>query len=120
MKRNHCNQGDKKDVFNKSAASQNLSMYLFSFIPLIHDFFVKQILDDGGDLTNLVHKSDLKFDGVKLIEGVFGLSEETTTGVHNLYKMRDTGKLKCPAININDSVTKVGDRWLLFVLKKRV
>jgi len=67
---------------------------------------LNMILDDGGDLTNLVHKSDLKFDGVKLIEGVFGLSEETTTGVHNLYKMRDTGKLKCPAININDSVTK--------------
>jgi len=67
---------------------------------------LNMILDDGGDLTNLVHKSDKTFNGVKLIDGVFGLSEETTTGVHNLYKMRDAGKLKCPAININDSVTK--------------
>merc|ERR1719410_479139 len=67
---------------------------------------LNMILDDGGDLTNLVHKSDKTFNGVKLIDGVLGLSEETTTGVHNLYKMRDSGKLKCPAININDSVTK--------------
>merc|ERR1712212_1218186 len=49
---------------------------------------------------------DLKFDGKTLIEGVYGLSEETTTGVHNLYKMHKLGELKIPAININDSVTK--------------
>lgn len=59
------------------------------------------ILDDGGDLTNLVHD---KFP--QLLEGVKGLSEETTTGVHNLYKMFNEGRLKVPAINVNDSVTK--------------
>jgi len=61
---------------------------------------LNMILDDGGDLTNMVHQKS------NLIDNVFGLSEETTTGVHNLYRMRDAGKLKCPAININDSVTK--------------
>merc|ERR1712200_382937 len=59
------------------------------------------ILDDGGDLTNLVHE---KFP--QYIKGIKGLSEETTTGVHNLYKMFKSGKLKVPAINVNDSVTK--------------
>merc|ERR1712154_453977 len=61
---------------------------------------LNMILDDGGDLTNMVHQKS------NLIDNVFGLSEETTTGVHNLYRMRDANKLKCPAININDSVTK--------------
>ncbi|XP_040568293.1 adenosylhomocysteinase [Lepeophtheirus salmonis] len=59
------------------------------------------ILDDGGDLTNLVHEKYPQF-----LEGIKGVSEETTTGVHNLYKMFKTGKLKVPAINVNDSVTK--------------
>lgn len=59
------------------------------------------ILDDGGDLTNLVHT---KYP--QLLEGVKGLSEETTTGVHNLYKLFREGNLKVPAINVNDSVTK--------------
>lgn len=59
------------------------------------------ILDDGGDLTNLVHT---KY--AQLLEGVKGISEETTTGVHNLYKMFREGLLKVPAINVNDSVTK--------------
>lgn len=59
------------------------------------------ILDDGGDLTNIVHE---KYP--HLIPGIKGLSEETTTGVHNLYKMFKNGKLKLPAINVNDSVTK--------------
>merc|ERR1712243_369732 len=62
---------------------------------------LNMILDDGGDLTNLVHE---KYP--KLLEGIKGISEETTTGVHNLYKMFKTGKLKVPAINVNDSVTK--------------
>ncbi|GBP12371.1 Adenosylhomocysteinase [Eumeta japonica] len=62
---------------------------------------LNMILDDGGDLTNLVHK---KFP--QYLEGVRGLSEETTTGVHNLYKMFKEGTLKVPAINVNDSVTK--------------
>jgi len=62
---------------------------------------LNMILDDGGDLTNLVHQ---KYP--KLLEDIKGLSEETTTGVHNLYKMFKKGELKVPAINVNDSVTK--------------
>ncbi|ODV63261.1 adenosylhomocysteinase [Ascoidea rubescens DSM 1968] len=59
------------------------------------------ILDDGGDLTSLVHE---KYP--EMLEGCYGLSEETTTGVHHLYKMVKDGKLKVPAINVNDSCTK--------------
>jgi len=62
---------------------------------------LNMILDDGGDLTNLVHEKYPQY-----LEGIKGLSEETTTGVHNLYKMFKAGKLKVPAINVNDSVTK--------------
>jgi len=62
---------------------------------------LNMILDDGGDLTNLVHE---KYP--ELLAGIKGLSEETTTGVHNLYKMFKKGALKVPAINVNDSVTK--------------
>jgi len=62
---------------------------------------LNMILDDGGDLTNLVHD---KYP--ELMKGVRGVSEETTTGVHNLYKMMKNNKLMCPAINVNDSVTK--------------
>ena len=62
---------------------------------------LNMILDDGGDLTNLVldHYPDL-------VEGIKGLSEETTTGVHRLYERMKNGKLPLPAINVNDSVTK--------------
>ena len=59
------------------------------------------ILDDGGDLTILMHE---KYP--ELLKNVKGLSEETTTGVHRLYEMHKEGKLKIPAINVNDSVTK--------------
>lgn len=59
------------------------------------------ILDDGGDLTILMHD---KYAG--LLDDVKGLSEETTTGVHRLYEMEKKGTLKVPAINVNDSVTK--------------
>ncbi len=59
------------------------------------------ILDDGGDVTQLIHD---KYP--ELLEGIKGLSEETTTGVHRLYEMARDGKLKVPAINVNDSVTK--------------
>uniref|UniRef100_A0A0B7B762 adenosylhomocysteinase n=1 Tax=Arion vulgaris TaxID=1028688 RepID=A0A0B7B762_9EUPU len=59
------------------------------------------ILDDGGDLTNYIHSKH-----PHLLEGIKGISEETTTGVHNLYKMFASGTLKVPAINVNDSVTK--------------
>lgn len=59
------------------------------------------ILDDGGDLTNMVLD---QFP--ELVEGVKGLSEETTTGVHRLYERMKKGTLLMPAINVNDSVTK--------------
>lgn len=62
---------------------------------------LNMILDDGGDLTNMVHD---KYP--ELIENIKGLSEETTTGVHRLYERVQKGTLKMPAININDSVTK--------------
>ena len=62
---------------------------------------LNMILDDGGDLTNVVHD---KFP--QYIEGVRGLSEETTTGVKELQKRLREGTLKAPAINVNDSVTK--------------
>ncbi len=62
------------------------------------------ILDDGGDLTTIIHKDYPQFfEGA---DGIRGLSEETTTGVHALVKMAAEGKLKCAAINVNDSVTK--------------
>jgi adenosylhomocysteinase len=62
------------------------------------------LLDDGGDLTAIVHqKYPEMFDGS---DRIVGLSEETTTGVHRLYEMERDGSLKCPAINVNDSVTK--------------
>ncbi len=60
------------------------------------------LLDDGGDLTNIMHSDKYKH----LMAEVRGVSEETTTGVHNLEKMVKEGKLLCPAINVNDSVTK--------------
>ncbi|MEW6429994.1 MAG: adenosylhomocysteinase [Myxococcota bacterium] len=59
------------------------------------------LLDDGGDLTLWVHQKH-----PELLKDIKGLSEETTTGVHRLYEMSKEGKLKCPAINVNDSVTK--------------
>jgi len=59
------------------------------------------ILDDGGDLTVLMHN-----EYPELMDGVKGLSEETTTGVMRLYEMEKAGTLKVPAINVNDSVTK--------------
>ena len=59
------------------------------------------ILDDGGDLTVIMHN-----DYPELMEGVKGISEETTTGVMRLYEMAKEGRLKVPAINVNDSVTK--------------
>ncbi|XP_062500819.1 adenosylhomocysteinase-like [Corticium candelabrum] len=62
---------------------------------------LNMILDDGGDLTRLVHD---KYP--QLMAGVKGITEETTTGVHSLYKMHAAGNLKVAAINVNDSVTK--------------
>ena len=62
---------------------------------------LNMILDDGGDLTAMVHK---KFP--ELLSGVRGITEETTTGVKELHKMHAKGELKVPTINVNDSVTK--------------
>jgi len=59
------------------------------------------ILDDGGDLTQYVHDKH-----PELLDEIKGVTEETTTGVHNLYKMIEKNTLKIPAINVNDSVTK--------------
>jgi adenosylhomocysteinase len=62
---------------------------------------LNMILDDGGDLTNMVLDRFPQY-----VEGINGLSEETTTGVHRLYDRMKAGTLPLPAININDSVTK--------------
>ncbi|WP_201607252.1 adenosylhomocysteinase [Psychrobacter immobilis] len=59
------------------------------------------ILDDGGDLTALIHN-----DYAELLDTIHGISEETTTGVHRLVEMLGKGTLKVPAINVNDAVTK--------------
>jgi adenosylhomocysteinase len=59
------------------------------------------ILDDGGDLTGQIHQKH-----AHLLEGIHGVSEETTTGVHRLHDMLKAGELKVPAINVNDAVTK--------------
>ncbi|MEB3195637.1 MAG: adenosylhomocysteinase [Candidatus Sericytochromatia bacterium] len=62
---------------------------------------LNMILDDGGDLTLVVHEKH-----PDLLAEVKGISEETTTGVHRLYQMMERNELKVPAINVNDSVTK--------------
>ena len=62
---------------------------------------LNMILDDGGDLTAMVHN---QFP--ELLSDIRGLTEETTTGVHRLHQMHAAGELKTPAINVNDSVTK--------------
>ena len=62
---------------------------------------LNMILDDGGDLTHMVHT---KYP--EMLETIHGISEETTTGVYRLKKMLEKGELKVPAINVNDSVTK--------------
>ncbi|MDG0998230.1 MAG: adenosylhomocysteinase, partial [Gammaproteobacteria bacterium] len=59
------------------------------------------ILDDGGDLTSMIHK---KYP--QMLQHIHGITEETTTGVHRLLEMVSAGTLKVPAINVNDSVTK--------------
>lgn len=62
---------------------------------------LNMILDDGGDLTKVVHE-----EHPELLEEIRGISEETTTGVNRLYQMAKKGELGAPAINVNDSVTK--------------
>ena len=63
---------------------------------------LSMIVDDGGDLTAMVHGPKYR----SLLVGIRGLSEETTTGVHRLYQMHERGELAVPAMNVNDSVTK--------------
>jgi adenosylhomocysteinase len=65
------------------------------------DWKPNMILDDGGDLTMMIHN-----EYPEILAGIKGLSEETTTGVARLYQMEKEGKLKVPAINVNDAVTK--------------
>ncbi len=60
------------------------------------------ILDDGGDLTLVLHRPE----HVKVLDGCYGVSEETTTGVHRLYQMAERNELRIAAINVNDAVTK--------------
>src|SRR4029450_13667135 len=62
---------------------------------------LNMILDDGGDLTHVVHAKH-----PQLLSGILGISEETTTGGRRLHQMFERGELKVPAINVNDSVTK--------------
>jgi adenosylhomocysteinase len=66
------------------------------------DGSANMILDDGGDLTNFMHEKQY----ANYLKSIIGVSEETTTGVHNLEVMLKQGRLKIPAINVNDSVTK--------------
>lgn len=66
-----------------------------------NDWHPNMILDDGGDLTQVLHD---KYP--QLLKEVKGISEETTTGVHRLYEMHKQGTLKAPCMNVNDSVTK--------------
>ena len=65
------------------------------------DWVPNMLLDDGGDLTLIMHE---KYPDI--MKQIRGLTEETTTGVHRLYEMMSKGTLRCPAFNVNDSVTK--------------
>ena len=65
------------------------------------DWVPNMLLDDGGDLTLVMHE---KYP--EIMKQIRGLTEETTTGVHRLYEMMSKGTLQCPAFNVNDSVTK--------------
>lgn len=62
---------------------------------------LNMILDDGGDLTAIIHQRH-----PEMLSDIYGISEETTTGVHRLYQMHERGELKVPSFNVNDSVTK--------------
>ncbi|MEE9258308.1 MAG: adenosylhomocysteinase [Nitrospinaceae bacterium] len=70
-------------------------------LPFDNDQGPNMILDDGGDLTGYVHEKR-----PELLASIKGITEETTTGVHKLYKMVEEGELKVPTMNVNDSVTK--------------
>ena len=110
-----CNIFSTQDHAAAAIAAQNFPVYAWKGETLEEfDWCIEQtlffgddkkplnmILDDGGDLTNMV------FDKYpELAKGIRGLSEETTTGVHRLYEREKNGTLPIPAINVNDSVTK--------------
>lgn len=110
-----CNKFSTQDHAAAAMAARGISVYAWKGLTdTDFDWCIEQtivfpdgqplnmILDDGGDLTSLLHQP--KYADV--IKGVKGLSEETTTGVHRLYQMFAKGTLKVPAINVNDSVTK--------------
>jgi adenosylhomocysteinase len=110
-----CNIFSTQDHAAAAIAAEGISVYAWKgmseeeFIWCIKQtlFFgddkkpLNMILDDGGDLTNMVLDQY-----PELVKGIKGLSEETTTGVHRLYERLNNGKLPLPAINVNDSVTK--------------
>jgi adenosylhomocysteinase len=85
----------------KGETEEEYEWCLHQQIAAFGDEGMNMILDDGGDLTAVMHD-----DYPELLDDVRGITEETTTGVLRLYQMLDKGTLKCPAFNVNDSVTK--------------
>ena len=75
--------------------------YDWCIMQTIEGWNPNMILDDGGDATLIIHN-----EYPEVVDGILGVTEETTTGVHRLVKMMEAGTLKFPAINVNDSVTK--------------
>jgi adenosylhomocysteinase len=85
----------------KGESEEEYEWCIHQQIAAFGDEALNMILDDGGDLTAIVHN-----DYPQLLDGIKGISEETTTGVLRLYQMLEKGQLKVPAFNVNDSVTK--------------
>ena len=85
----------------KGESEEEYEWCIHQQIAAFGDAPLNMILDDGGDLTAIVHN-----DYPHLLDGIKGISEETTTGVLRLYQMLEKGELKIPAFNVNDSVTK--------------
>lgn len=77
------------------------TLFAFRSTECDNNLALNMILDDGGDLTHMIHTRY-----PELLQGIRGISEETTTGVRHLYQLFRSGKLGIPAINVNDSVTK--------------
>ena len=110
-----CNIFSTQDHAAATIAEQGIAVYAWKgeteeeFLWCIEQTILKDgtpwdaniILDDGGDLTEMVHD---KYP--QMLANIHGITEETTTGVHRLYEMLAAGELKVPAINVNDSVTK--------------
>ena len=109
-----CNIFSTQDHAAAAIASQNISVYAWKgeteeeykwciqqTIEGDKDWKPNLLLDDGGDLTAIMHD-----EYPQLMHDIKGVSEETTTGVHRLYEMEKNSSLKIPALNVNDSVTK--------------